>query len=104
MKKNALPFGKNNLTLMIVGIVLVLGGFVLMSMDSAEFGFGTLGLTVGPALQIPLCRIVFCAARVGAFFRLRSGLFVAGNSGRYWPEMNRHGISNAFGGRSIAVR
>ena len=52
MKKNALPFGKNNLTLMIVGIVLVLGGFVLMSMDSAEFGFGTLGLTVGPLVVV----------------------------------------------------
>ena len=52
MKKNALPFGKSNLTLMIVGIVLVLGGFVLMSMDSAEFGFGTLGLTVGPLVVV----------------------------------------------------
>jgi len=35
-----------------VGIVLVLGGFVLMSMDSAEFGFGTLGLTVGPLVVV----------------------------------------------------
>jgi hypothetical protein len=33
---------------MIIGIVLILGGFVIMSMDSAEFGFGVLGLTVGP--------------------------------------------------------
>lgn len=48
MKKNALPFSKNNYTLMIIGIVLILGGFIIMSMDSAEFGFGVLGLTVGP--------------------------------------------------------
>jgi hypothetical protein len=48
MKKNALPFSKSNYTFMIIGIVLILGGFVIMSMDSAEFGFGTLGLTVGP--------------------------------------------------------
>ncbi len=48
MKKNSLPFSKSNYTLMIIGIVLVLGGFVIMSMDSAEFGFGVLGLTVGP--------------------------------------------------------
>lgn len=48
MKKNALPFSKNNFTFMIIGIVLILGGFVIMSMDSAEFGFGALGLTVGP--------------------------------------------------------
>lgn len=48
MKKNALPFSKSNYTFMIIGIVLILGGFVIMSMDSAEFGFGALGLTVGP--------------------------------------------------------
>ncbi|MEI7582625.1 DUF3098 domain-containing protein [Runella sp.] len=48
MKKNALPFSKSNFTFMIIGIVLILGGFVIMSMDSAEFGFGVLGLTVGP--------------------------------------------------------
>ena len=48
MKKNALPFSKSNFTFMIIGIVLILGGFVIMSMDSAEFGFGVLGLNVGP--------------------------------------------------------
>jgi hypothetical protein len=48
MKKNALPFSKSNFTFMIIGIVMILGGFVIMSMDSAEFGFGALGLTVGP--------------------------------------------------------
>jgi Protein of unknown function (DUF3098) len=48
MKKNAFPFSKSNYTFMIIGIVLILGGFVIMSMDSAEFGFGALGLTVGP--------------------------------------------------------
>ena len=48
MKKNTLPFSKSNFTFMIIGIVLILGGFVIMSMDSAEFGFGALGLTVGP--------------------------------------------------------
>ncbi len=48
MKKNGFPFGKSNYTFMIIGIVLILGGFVIMSMDSAEFGFGVLGLTVGP--------------------------------------------------------
>ncbi len=52
MKKSALPFGKKNITLMIVGIVLVLGGFILMSIASAEFGFGILGLTVGPLVVV----------------------------------------------------
>ncbi|MCU0338817.1 MAG: DUF3098 domain-containing protein [Spirosomaceae bacterium] len=48
MKKNALPFGKSNYVWMLVGIALILGGFFIMTLDSAEFGFGTLGLTVGP--------------------------------------------------------
>jgi Protein of unknown function (DUF3098) len=48
MKKNGFAFGKSNYTFMIIGIVLILGGFVIMSMDSEEFGFGVLGLTVGP--------------------------------------------------------
>lgn len=48
MKKQALPFGKNNYILMLAGIILILAGFFIMSLDTAEFGFGVLGLTVGP--------------------------------------------------------
>lgn len=43
-----LPFGKANYTLMIAGVVVILLGFFIMSLDSAEFGFGFLGLTLGP--------------------------------------------------------
>ncbi|TAE38908.1 MAG: DUF3098 domain-containing protein [Runella slithyformis] len=52
MKKNALPFGKTNYTLMLAGIAVILIGFFVMSMDKEEFGFGTLGLTVGPILVL----------------------------------------------------
>lgn len=52
MKKNALPFGKTNYTFMLAGIALILLGFLTMAMDKAEFGFGTLGLTVGPLLVL----------------------------------------------------
>lgn len=47
-RMNKLPFGKSNYTLMIIGVVVILLGFFIMSLDSEEFGFGTLGLTVGP--------------------------------------------------------
>lgn len=33
---------------MLAGIILILAGFFIMSLDTAEFGFGVLGLTVGP--------------------------------------------------------
>jgi hypothetical protein len=46
--KNPLPFGKKNYILMLVGIGILILGFTLMSLDSQDYGFGTLGLTVGP--------------------------------------------------------
>ncbi len=48
--KAALPFGKQNYTLMLVGIGLILTGFFTMTLDKEAFGFGFLGLTLGPIL------------------------------------------------------
>ena len=44
----ALPFGRRNYALMLAGIGLILLGFFIMSLDKEEFGFGFLGLTLGP--------------------------------------------------------
>ena len=44
----ALPFGRQNYTLMLIGIGVILAGFFIMSLDKEEFGFGFLGLTLGP--------------------------------------------------------
>jgi len=44
----ALPFGRQNYTLMLAGIGIILAGFFIMSLDKEEFGFGFLGLTLGP--------------------------------------------------------
>jgi len=41
-------FGKSNYTIMIGGIALILLGFLIMTMESAPYGFGAMGLTVGP--------------------------------------------------------
>ncbi|GAB2773403.1 hypothetical protein GCM10027275_15460 [Rhabdobacter roseus] len=49
---NPLPFGSANYRLMLVGIGIILLGFFIMSLDSEEFGFGVLGLTVGPIITI----------------------------------------------------
>ncbi|GAB3718481.1 hypothetical protein GCM10027592_61470 [Spirosoma flavus] len=43
-----LPFGRQNYVLMLIGIGVILAGFFIMSLDKEEFGFGFLGLTLGP--------------------------------------------------------
>jgi isoprenylcysteine carboxyl methyltransferase (ICMT) family protein YpbQ len=50
--KSKLAFGKENYQLMIIGIVILIIGFVVMSMDKNTFGFGSLGLTVGPLIVL----------------------------------------------------
>lgn len=47
-KNKKLPFGKNNYRLMLLGLVVLIVGFVIMSSDNTPHGFGFLGLTLGP--------------------------------------------------------
>ena len=47
-----LPFGKKNYTLMIIGIVGIIIGFTIMSLDSEPQGFGFFGLTLGPVVTV----------------------------------------------------
>ena len=58
---NSLPFGKQNYRLMIAGIAVILLGFFIMSLDKEEFGFGFLGLTLGPLIVISGFAIEFFA-------------------------------------------
>jgi len=50
--KNELPFATSNYTTMLIGIGVILAGFLIMSFDSEEFGFGFLGLTLGPFVTV----------------------------------------------------
>lgn len=43
-----LAFGKKNYKLMLIGIAVLIAGFTLMTMDKEQYGFGVLGLTIGP--------------------------------------------------------
>ena len=47
-----LPFGKKNYQIMIIGLVILVVGFIIMTMDKEPHGFGTLGLTVGPIIVV----------------------------------------------------
>jgi hypothetical protein len=43
-----LAFGKKNYQWMIIGLVVLVLGFTIMSIDKEPYGFGFLGLTLGP--------------------------------------------------------
>ena len=46
--KSKLAFGKKNYILMIIGIIVIGTGFFIMTIDKETYGFGFLGITLGP--------------------------------------------------------
>jgi len=52
MSDNKLAFGKNNYKLMIAGMVTLAIGFIIMTLDKEQYGFGFLGLTLGPIIVV----------------------------------------------------
>ena len=50
--KSNLPFERHNYILMIVGIFTIAIGFIIMSIDQQDYGFGFLGLTLGPIIVL----------------------------------------------------
>lgn len=48
--ENKLPFGKKNYQWMIIGVVTLVIGFIIMTLDREPHGFGFLGLTLGPII------------------------------------------------------
>ncbi|MEZ7854248.1 MAG: DUF3098 domain-containing protein [Cyclobacteriaceae bacterium] len=54
-------FKKINYLIMILGIALILLGFVIMSLDQETYGFGFLGLTLGPIIVFSGFMIQFVA-------------------------------------------
>lgn len=47
-KKEKLAFTQANYKLMLVGIGILLIGFYIMTLDKSDYGFGFLGITLGP--------------------------------------------------------
>lgn len=46
--KDKFAFSKENYWIMLTGIALIFIGFLIMTADKQTFGFGFLGLTLGP--------------------------------------------------------
>ena len=49
---NKLPFNKKNYQWMIMGVVTLIVGFTIMTLDKQPHGFGLLGLTLGPIVVL----------------------------------------------------
>lgn len=48
--QQAMPFGKSNYTVMLAGLAMIVAGYFIMTLDKEEFGFGFLGITLGPVV------------------------------------------------------
>ena len=49
-KKEKLAFKKANYILMLIGIGVLILGFFIMTLDKEDYGFGFLGITLGPII------------------------------------------------------
>jgi len=50
MANSSLPFNKINYIIMLIGIFLIIIGFIIMANDSEQYGFGFMGITLGPII------------------------------------------------------
>ena len=50
--KNKMAFTRMNYTLMLIGIGVLLLGFFIMTQDKEAYGFGFLGITLGPLIVV----------------------------------------------------
>jgi hypothetical protein len=49
-KKKKFAFDKENYKWMIIGLTVLVVGFIIMSLDASQHGQGFLGLTLGPII------------------------------------------------------
>ena len=47
-----LAFGKKNYMILGVGVLIIAGGLIVMSTETAKYGFGVRGLTIGPIMIV----------------------------------------------------
>ena len=59
--KNKQAFSRINYIIMIIGVVTLIIGFFIMTLDKEPYGFGFLGLTLGPIIVMLGFAIEFVA-------------------------------------------
>ncbi len=50
--KSSFPLDSTSIKILISGFLVMFVGFIIMTLDNEPFGFGFLGLTLGPALVL----------------------------------------------------
>lgn len=46
------PMGKKEIKTLLIGIAVIIIGFIIMTLDKEEFGMGFLGITLGPIIVL----------------------------------------------------
>lgn len=64
--KTTFPLDSKSIQILIVGILIMFMGLLVMSLDKEPFGFGFLGLTLGPIMVL-----IGVIIPVFALFRIR---------------------------------
>lgn len=67
-EKRKLAFAKANYIIMLVGIAVLVLGFIFMTMDNEPYGFGFMGLTLGPIVVM----LGFLIQFVAIFYKPKS--------------------------------
>ena len=67
-EKRKLAFEKANYLIMIVGVLVLILGFTFMTMDTEPYGFGFMGLTLGPITVM----LGFIIEFVAIFYKAKS--------------------------------
>ena len=67
-EKRKLAFEKANYIIMIAGVIVLALGFIIMTMDKEPYGFGFLGLTLGPIVVM----LGFIIQFVAIFYKPKS--------------------------------
>lgn len=67
-EKRKLAFSKANYMIMIAGVIVLALGFIIMTMDTEPYGFGFLGLTLGPIVVM----LGFIIQFVAIFYKPKS--------------------------------
>lgn len=47
-----IPLNSKNIYVLLLGIIIMVIGFFIMTLDKEPFGFGLLGITIGPIIVL----------------------------------------------------